>query len=178
MRFRPLKIIIISLLVFVFLNNFITTCFASEQDQFISIDTTKTNYNFLKKEQIGNQIIMYYDIYITLKNSGNSTSDDITLDVTDDGNYPFFQNHTFSPGEDKTFIMEDWIFEGNGVHNITISYYPTNQTRTNAHNSGSMVLYLYENNPQQNNSSTPGFEVFLIFCAIIFLAVSTKFKKI
>ena len=178
MKLRNFKITIILLLVFVFFNTFIIICFASELDQSISIDTTKTNYNFLKKEQIGNQIIMYYDIYITLKNSGNSASDDITLDVIDDGGYPFIQNYTFSSGEDKTFIMEDWIFEGNGVHNITISYYPTNQSLTNSYNSGSMVLYLHENNQQQNNSSTPGFEAFLIFGTILLLAISTKFEKI
>ncbi len=178
MKNKYFIMIIVLLLNFIFLNTFITTCFASDLDQSISIDTTKTKYNFLKKEQIGNQIIMYYDIFITLKNSGNSISDDITLDVIDDGGYPFIQNHTFSSGEEKTFIMDDWIFEGEGTHNLTISFYPTNQSLTNSNNSGSMMLYIYENNQQQNNSSTPGFEALLIFVAIIFLAIPTKFKKI
>ena len=170
-------IIIVLLLDFIFLNTIITTSFVSDLDQSISIDTTKTNYNFLKKEQIGNQIIMYYDIFITLKNSGNSISDDIILDVIDDGGYPFIQNYTFSPEENKTFIMENWVFEGEGIHNITINYYPTNESRKNSLNSGSMVLYINENNQNQNNS-TPGFEAFILFMTLIIFFIITKYKKL
>jgi hypothetical protein len=155
----------------------ITICIASGQEQSISVDSTKTTYNFLKKEEAGNQIIMYYDIFITLKNSGNSISDDITLDVIDDGGFHFNkQNHTFKPGENKTFIMEDWIFVGEGAHNITINYYPTNESRKNSLNSGKMVLYINENNKNQNDS-TPGFEVFLIFMIIIFCSMIIKYIK-
>jgi len=145
---------------------------AEDEEAIISMDDARTNYEFLRKETIGENLLLYYKIFITLENSGNSSSDDIILEVIDDGGYPFLENYTFRPGENKTFIMENWPFEGEGTHNITISYYPTNISKATTYNTGEKILYLYENN-QQSNNSTPGFEVFLLF----FVALCFVFAK-
>lgn len=148
---------------------------AEGEEAIISIDDARTNYQFLRKETLGENIFLYYNISITLENSGNLTSDDITLEVIDDGGYSFTGNYTFKPGENNTFKMENWLFLGQGTHNITISYYPTNISKATTSNKGEKILYLYENN-QKSNNSTPGFEVFLLFFVALYF-VFAKRKK-
>jgi len=164
-----LKTLIITI---IFSMIFANISLAEGEEAIISIDDARTNYEFLRKETIGENLLVYYKIFITLENSGNSISDDITLEVIDDGGYPFLENYTFRPGENKTFIMENWPFEGEGTHKITISYDPTNTSKATTYNTGEKILYLNENS-QQSNNSTPGFEVFMIF----FVALCFVFAK-
>jgi hypothetical protein len=141
----------------------------------ISIDTDHTSYELVSTEKIGQQTIAYYKISITLQNTGDVRSNDITLNVVDDGGFPFLENYTFNPGESKTFIMNNWPLEGLGAHNLTINFFPTNESRMNPHNHGTMT-YVVSGNSPSDGSSTPGFELIVVLVAVL-LAIFLYRKK-
>jgi hypothetical protein len=181
-----LKIVILVMVLFLFLSylspSMHDTCTAEEADYKISV--TNTDYEHLKTEGSGNQVFTYYKVIITLHNSGNIESDDITVSIweaNEDKKMAIHRNAIIPSGETKKFIFgEDdgeWIVQGASGHIVFFEYHPTNTSLTNNQNSGSGTFKLQDNSASAT-TNTPGFELILIIIstAAIFLLKKRKLK--
>ena len=138
-------------------------------------------YNYIKTVGGGTQIFEYFNINVTLRNLGANESDQITIELIDQDNIQsgVKRYYTFSPLEKKTFLFADHPISGTGDHNITIKFYPTNETKNASYNSGSGTFVIYKNDSE--GGSTPGFEITLIiitFALFVFLKKKTNFWTI
>ena len=141
----------------------------ASQDDSYEISITDTAYEKTDVNDVHN--IVYYNISVTLENSGTIESEDITLQITDeDGNYT--RNGTILPGSSKTFIFTDHPLIGLNDHTITLSFFPTDEfAQKNEYNSGEDSLTLIYNQGS-GSDTTPGFESMLfIFSLSLFLVV-------
>ncbi len=180
-----LKIIMLVMILFLFLNYFSAslteTCTAKETNYKITV--TNTDYKYLKTEGSGNQIFTYYKVIITLYNSGNIESDDITVSIwesNEDKKMAIHRNATIPAGETKRFVFgEDggeWIVQGAEGHVLIYEYHATNTSRINNYNSGSGTFKLKDNSASAT-TNTPGFGIILIIIAITTIFILKK-KKI
>ena len=128
------KNMIISLCIFLFF------CVSAISVQAYKIDIVSKNSELTDTTNQGSQTASFYTILITVKNNGTDYSDDITIELVDDMGIPTQKNYTFSPSEIKTFQFKDYPIVGAGQHEITINYYPSNQSRTDQGNSGSTTM--------------------------------------
>ena len=144
----------------------------ASQDDSYEISITDTTYEKTDVNDVHN--IVYYNISVTLENSGTIESEDITLQITDeDGNYT--RNGTILPGSSKTFIFTDHPLIGLNDHTISLSFFPTDQfAPKNEYNSGEDSLTLIYNQGS-GFDTTPGFEAFF---TLIILSLFVLIKKV
>jgi len=147
---------------------------SNSQDNYYQISITDKSYEIKSIDE--KYEIIYFDISITLKNSGNIISEDMTLRIRDvDGNYTL--NGTIMPGESKTFTFEKHPIIGLKDHTISIYFNPTDEfAPLNDFNQGKDELTLkYSSNG--NGSSTPGFELIFIIISIMLCFTTAKYKR-
>lgn len=159
--------IIMSLFILILL------CVSTISVQAYNIEIVNKNYELTDTTSQGSQTAYFYTILITLKNEGTDFSDDISIEVIDDMDIPTIQNYTFSPSEIKTFQFKDYPLVDAGPHELTIKYYPTNESRTNQGNSGSTTMIIDES---QEQTSTPYLSVSFLICFILLIAFIRKRK--
>ena len=173
MKSKLILTLIIGFLCFgLFFCIFVDTIVA--QDYQISI--VDKSYNIHKIREIQDQTFIYYNISITLRNSGNSISDDITVRIMDeDGNYT--RNGTIMPDESKTFLFDDHPLLGMTDHTIFIYFYPTDKPDSldDYHHGEDVLILKYGGDAEDGN--TPGFEAVFLFVVIVGYVVIRKYKK-
>jgi len=151
----------------------------ASQENYYKISIADKSYEIYEISERNAQTIIYYDLSIILKNSGNLNSDDVTLEIIGDDELPLYVNDTIPPGGVREFKWEnkDFFLVGPWDHYINISYYPTDPTiGRNENNSGEDSLIL-KYNEASGNGDTPGFEaVFLLVIIALYVAVK-KYKK-
>ncbi|MDH7518079.1 MAG: hypothetical protein QHH19_07060 [Candidatus Thermoplasmatota archaeon] len=164
-----LTILILILYLFSF-----TPFLAHAQNTPYNIIIADITYSYINYEKRGTNIIEFFNINITLRNLGANESDDITIELIDQDNAHLKKNHTFYPLEKKTFIFSNHPISGTGDHEITINFYPTDETKTASYNSGSKTVIINKDK-SQTGSTTPGFEIILIIAAItLFIFLKKK----
>jgi hypothetical protein len=153
-------------------------CDAEDINQEISI--VDKSYEVVKTEKIGTQTVVYFKINITLYNSGNITSEDITVSIWDENDgLQTHRNGTIPPGKSLPFVFgenNDWMVVGLGEHNVNIIFSPTNESRKTQYNSGSSTLIISTDDTINDNSS-PGFEIILIVISIVSLMFFKRKNK-
>ena len=166
---------LISMLLFCVFSGMLTDI-CNAEDEIYRISLVEKKYECVKTVGSGKQTWVYFDISITLSNTGDVESDDITVEIEDeDGKY--YRNYTFQPRESKTFIFDDHPLLEKTEHRINISFYPTNKYIVlNDYNHGEDILIIL---PKENaNNSTPGFESIFPIIAIAVLVFLKRYKKI
>ena len=144
------------------------------QDAPYNIIKSNITYSYVKTETRGTNSVEFFNIDVTLRNLGTNESDDIIIEISDKDNAPVKQNHTFYPLEKKNFLFINYPILGTGDHEITIKFYPKDETKTASYNSGSETLIINKNKSQAD-SSIPGFEITLIITTIaIFVFLKKK----
>ncbi len=132
-----------------------------------------TTYNYIKTEEAGTQIFEFFNINITLRNLGTNNSDEITLELIDQDNISVKREYIFDPLEKKSFLFSNHPISGTGDHELTIKFYPKNQTRKADYNSRSETFVI--NKDDSKGGSTPGFEITLTTIALaIFIFLKKK----
>ena len=166
--------IIITLL---FINILTNTCIAGNDEYTITIKDKSAEY--IKTKTIGGNTFEYYNISITLHNSGNIISDNITVELADEDKLQnLTKEYSIKPGEDKTYTFSDHPLMGSGEHTLYINYYATDMDKRNAGNTGSTTFIINEKSNNDNDKGIPGFElVFLITSIILIFLINKKKKK-
>jgi len=163
MNSKKLGIVLIFLMISTFLLNISTIIVKADNNYEISINDT--DYKYIKKIKKGSFTFEYFDISVTLYNSGPDTSDDMTVNLIDeDGSYNL--TGTLAPGEEKTFTFDNHPLIGQGNHNIKINFFPTDVNNRRVKNTGSTTLKI-SRDKKENNNSVPGFELILLFLSIV-----------
>jgi len=147
------------------------------QEDYYKISIEDKIYEIHKITEVNAQTIIYYNISIILKNSGNLKSDDITLEIIGDDELPLYVNDTILPNGVREFKWEneEFFLVGPWDHYINISYYPTDPTiGRNAENSGidTMILTYAE-----STDNTPGFESIFAITIIVLFVIIKKYTN-
>ena len=118
-----------------------------------------------------------YEINITLRNGGDSRSDELTINLADEEGFSLNKTAVLQPDETKV-ISFTWstITIKNQV--LLISFYPSNlDTDPNEYNSGSKTFTIHVTDEADlPAASTPGFEIIFVITAIIIL-ISLRKKR-
>ena len=132
---------------------------------------------FVKTTEIGGDTWVFFNISITLYNSGNIESDNITVKLQDeDSNYT--RKDSVMPGETKTFIFVEHPLLGLDKHKLGVSYCPTDLSiPMNDDNSGYITLAV-EYGDGDSDGSTPGFEIISLICIMALIVLIRKRKNI
>jgi hypothetical protein len=165
---------LITIIFFIlFVNIFSSSSNAQDESYHISIIDTSSKY--IKTETYGGNTFFYYDISITLHNSGNVPSDSITVKLRDvDGNYS--KQSIINPGEFKTFTFDNHPMWQPGDLTVHFNYYATDRNRRAAHNTGETTLVLNSGNDGVSATSTPGYELLILVIGILFISLIKKEK--
>lgn len=174
MKSKALLVLIISILCLGFFSGLLSGISVAENGHY-ELSIVEKNYKIYKTDELAGDTWVYFNISITLHNSGAIESDNITVTIEDEDGIILRRNGTILPGKNKTFRFEDHPLKGMKEHQINISYYPTlaNVPVTN-YNYGDDVLILL---PQGGDDSTPGFEIIFIIMALVVYALSKRCKK-
>jgi len=169
-----LLVLMCILLTGFFSGNVLETCAAEDEFYKISMDVSS---EFVKTTEIGGDTWVFFNISITLYNSGNIESDDITVKFQDeDSNYT--REGSVMPGETKTFIFVEHPLLGLGEHKLGVNYCPTDLSiPMNDDNSGYTTLAV-EYGGGDGDSSTPGFEIISLICIMALIVLIRKRKNI
>ena len=112
-----------------------------------------------------------------MQNSGTSTSENTTIQITDEDGFNLTRTAVFSSGESQSFHFNDYPLQGMVEHIINISYYPTSlESIKTDDNSGTAQLILLEGEGTEDETGTPGFELIILVIALA-LIVMIKRKK-
>jgi len=165
---------IILILICGFINIFSNDCVAENGNYAIFIKDTSTNLvDTLEK---GGTIYEYYDIKITMHNSGDAISDDIAVKIMDAEGFNDTINKTIRPGEDEIYLFSNYPLMGVGAHKLDVSYYATELDKRNDYNSGLTTINIGTTD-NKNNDSTPGFEIVVLVCGIFLFLSLKKYKR-
>ena len=150
------------------------TCTAEDEFYKISMDTSS---GFVKTTEIGGATWVYFNIIITLYNSGNIESDNVTVKLQDEySNYT--REGTVTPGGTKKFIFVEHPLLGLGEHKLGVSYYPTDLSiPINDDNYGYTTLVV-EYGDSDGDGPTPGFEIIFLICTVVLIVLIRKRKNI
>ncbi len=150
-------------------------CTVAAEDKFYSVSIFDKKYSISKIIEHPGGDIIYLNISIMLKNSGNIRSDNITVQLTDEDNVVVRRNGTIDPGQTKTFLFTDYPVIGRKEHAINISYYPTfDRVKRTSDNQGTDVVLLFQN---KDASSTPGFEVHVLILSLLIFMYRARKKQ-
>ena len=162
------KIFLYLIISIVFISFF--SCFLIEnvKAQQADIDFIGEPTYFLTKEVIKNDEVIgrSYIINVTLRNSGDLKSEEMTINLTDIEGFSIHDLTYFEPGEIKTITFH-WSTIILQDQQVILSYFPSAPgADRNQYNSGSKTLIIKV--PSEiSNESTPGFELIFSFLAII-----------
>jgi hypothetical protein len=175
MKFRIIYFLVIgALLLGIYL--MVTTISTAEQADISIIDF---QYELISQKTIGTTEIRTFKLSVTLHNSGDNISDNITVKFRD---VELQTNITFSPesttlesGESKTFIHEEWPTAYQGDVPINISYVPSlPHVPQESYNSGYQVFTIPGD--AGGTQATPSFEAALVLLSIALL-LSRKIRN-
>jgi hypothetical protein len=146
----------------------------AEQDYSISI--LNTNYSKIKETTVGQDTIIQYDIFVSVTNLGNGTSDEIVITLTDDENFTITQEHTFDPMETKTITFENHPLTGTIDHDLTITYAPKNTSiqKTSANSGSKKMTITYDS---KTNTDSPFIHSAGLITLFTLVALLLKKKK-
>jgi hypothetical protein len=150
---------------------------AKRSDVSIKEEPTYQLVNTLTKN---NKIIgKYYEIYVSLYNSGDVKSERLTVNLSDQEGFVLEQDTYVEPGETK-IVTFNWSTTYLSNQNMKVNFFPADvYVPTNQYNSGSTSFEIeIVNNNGVPATSTPGFEIiFLISAILIIYFLSKKNKK-
>ena len=121
----------------------------------------------------------FYKINVTLYNSGDVMSEELTINLSDEEGFVLEKDTTIEAGETK-IITFNWSTSLMRNQKIKINFFPANvHAQRSSYNSGSTSFILkIVDNDQLTGTSTPGFELLLFVSAfMIFLILMKKNKK-
>ena len=133
------------------------------------------NTDYTVDESRSDQTSQYYTIFITLKNTKTTPTKEITVELLDEWDLPTRTRGSFQPGETKTFTFEDIPFAGGTTHQVTVKYYPTNETLRTPDNQGSTSFNVSYNTNTQNDS--PFLHPIFLMSIILLATIIIKKKK-
>ena len=128
-------------------------------------------YKLIKDIKQNNEIIgKTYEINVTLVNSGLETTDEITVNLTDEEHFSLSRKIFLNPNETE-IVSFNWSTLLIKDQQIKISYYPTNpDTNWNQYNSGSKIFtVLITDEKDTKATSTPGFEMVLVITSMLII---------
>jgi hypothetical protein len=142
-------------------------CLGEEESfelSFIDEPTYKLKNTFEKNGRI---LGKSFQIDVIIGNSGNSKSDEIEINLTDQEGFILSQRTFFKAGESKT-ITFNWSTMNIRNQELYIRFYPSKvDTIRNKFNSGQKTFTIKVVDKGMSGTSTPGFEIFLLLSAII-----------
>ncbi|KYK21537.1 hypothetical protein AYK24_08990 [Thermoplasmatales archaeon SG8-52-4] len=148
---------------------------AEEGQAEISIKGTPT-YKLISQNTSGNRIVSRYKIYITFENSGNVSSDQIKVNLTDPDGFILDKTFKIEPAETK-LITFDWSTIFTDDQELKINYRPTDfDTIKTKDNSGKTTLTIKVVN-NNDDGSTPGFEMVVISIALLFSILIIRYRN-
>jgi hypothetical protein len=170
-----LRYVFLSIIICIFFTSVNLSVLADELQAEISIKGAPT-YELISQNTSGNRVVSRYKIYITFENSGNLTSDQIKVNLTDPDGFVLDKTFKIEPAEIKV-ITFDWstIFTDN--QELKINYGPADfDIIKNKFNSGkvTLIINVVENN---GDGSAPGFEIVMIIIALLFSIFIVKFRN-
>lgn len=149
------------------------SCYAAGYDlEFVGEPT----YRLTKEVSIGGEVAGWtYEINITIKNSGDTISDQTTVNLTDQEGFTLSNTTYFQPGETKT-ISFTWSTLSSYDQTIKVSYYPTDVEKNwNQQNYEATSFKIIVGEPDvTTENGTPGFEIVTILLAISLLYIYKK----
>ncbi len=133
------------------------------------------NTGYTVDESRSNENTQYYTIFITIKNTKTTPSEELTVELLDEWDIPTRKTDSFQPQETKTFTFEDIPFAGGSTHQVTVKYYPTNETLRTPDNQGSTSFNVSYNTNTQNDS--PFLHPIFLMSIILVATIIIKKKK-
>ncbi|KYK30747.1 MAG: hypothetical protein AYK22_02980 [Thermoplasmatales archaeon SG8-52-3] len=168
-----IKLKFCTLIFYVIILSFIFSCFlfeyckAKENSYDISIigePTYKLSNTFEKNGRILGKT---FQIDIKMSNTGAIKSDEIEINLTDQEGFMLSQKTFFEAGQTKT-VSFNWSTMKIINQELIVYYYPSDiGTLWNKYNSGQRTFTIKVSDNSVPSTSTPGFEIFLLFTAII-----------
>ncbi len=148
------------------------------------VSITSVNAVLLQTKTLGNREVHYYKLIVVLHNYGSTSSSQISVKFHDpeyNTSYPPMilspENYSLQPGESKIFNFSEWPTQLTGDVPLNISFSPTAQnSEVNLYDAGYYIYMLHIGN-ENSTSSTPGFELVLLFTAFTVLVLWRKQKK-
>lgn len=136
------------------------------------------------RDPVGNRTIHVYNIIAILHNSGDMISDKINVYFYD----PEFNkttppitlnpfNVSLDPNENITFVLENWPTPLSGDIPINISFGPSSQDVLETTNNHGHYIYTLQIGNTKNTTSTPGFEIVVVFGALLVFLIWRYRKK-
>ena len=157
-----------------FSGNVFEICTAEDELYKISMNASS---EFVKTMETGGNTWIFYNISITLYNSGNVESDNITVKLQDeDSNYT--REDSVMPGETKTFIFVEHPLLGLGEHKLDVNYYPTDSSIPKKDDNSGYTTLDVEYRDSDGDGSTPGFDIISIICIMALIVLLRKIKNI
>ena len=157
---------------------FAEKCTAMDQSQ-VSLLGEPT-YNLVRDIERNGQIIgKTYQINVTLYNSGDLRSDQLTLNLTDEEGFILHRDNVYvDPGKTAT-IPFTWSTTTIRNQNIRVNFYPTAlDTIWNEYNSGSTIFSVkIRDDSGLPATSTPGFEIIALLFAVAISIFLLKKKR-
>jgi len=137
------------------------------------IDIDEISHKCISSFNKGGIKYSYYDILVTLSNSGIADSDNMTIELIDSsGSYIKYFN--VESESSKIVIYKDHPLSSIETNNIEIKFYPTSKdVLINSNNSGTKAYNIKDSN---SNESTPGFE-FITFIITLSMLIYIKKRK-
>jgi len=133
------------------------------------------NTDYTVDEARSNENTQYYTIFITIKNTKTTPSNEITIEIIDEWELPTRKTETFQPQESKTLTFEDIPFAGGNSHQVTVKYYPSNESQRTLENQGSTTFNISYNTTTQNDS--PFLHPIFLVLTILLATIIIKKKK-
>ena len=167
--------IIIFIYLFLIINNKLHVS-AAEAEVYIDGEPTyKLIKDIIKNDEIIGKI---YEINITLVNSGFISSDELTVNLTDEEHFSLSRKIILNAGETKV-VSFNWSTLLIKNQKIIISFYPSNpDIDWNKYNSGSKSFTIYITEEKDiKATSTPGFEIISLITAILIFTFLLKIRN-
>jgi hypothetical protein len=133
------------------------------------------NTDYTVDESRSNENTQYYTINITIKNTKTTPSEELTVELLDEWDLPTRKTDSFQSQETKTFTFEDIPFAGGSTHQVTVIYYPTNETLRTPDNQGSTTFNISYNSATTYDS--PFLHPILLISIILLATIIIKKKK-
>jgi len=152
------------------------TTIGSAQAQLSLLDTF--TYQLVKNETIGNLNVRTYTFSVNIHNSGDQTSDliEVKFEEPEIGGFITLGNGTIAPGENQTFLLEEWPTVIIGDVTMNFSFNPVNpDTLPTEFNSGKKTFIIPA--LETNVTETPGFELVFVVIAILVVLLRNTRKK-
>lgn len=170
-------LLFVSLSFLLFLSPF---CSANQAD----VSIKDVNVQLIQtRPPIGTTTIREYRITAILYNTGDTLSVNVTVKFRDpqpglNATLTFQpEDYSLQPNEEKTFIFENWPTSLSGDIPLNISFQPSSpNVLLTEYNSGSFVYTLHIGD-NTKTTSTPGFELLVVFIAILAFLFTKHIKK-